>query len=117
LRNSLFGWKGKAVVTSKSSVSRREVTKWAAVAGAPLAGPAAAAQNSDNNMRWFSGLTEAPVTYFDVIEPTGRRTGKPPMFLIHGGAHTGACYLMTADGRPGWAPATRLQPANLLAYR
>ena len=93
------------MVTSKSSVSRREVTKWAAVAGAPLAGPAAAAQNSDNNMRWFSGLTEAPVTYFDVIEPTGGRTGKPPMFLIHGGAHTGACYLMTADGRPGWAHA------------
>jgi pimeloyl-ACP methyl ester carboxylesterase len=27
------------------------------------------------------------------------------MFLIHGGAHTGACYLMTADGRPGWAHA------------
>ena len=59
------------MVKSKSSVSRREVTKWAAVAGAPLAGPAAAAQNSDNNIRWFSGLTEAPVTYFDVIEPTG----------------------------------------------
>jgi pimeloyl-ACP methyl ester carboxylesterase len=93
------------VITSKSSLSRREVTKWAAVAGAPLAGPAAAAQNSDNNICWFSGLTEAPVTYFDVIEPTGGRTGKPPMFLIHGGGHTGACYLMTADGRPGWAHA------------
>ena len=23
--------------------------------------------------------------------------------LIPGGAHTGACYLATADGRPGWA--------------
>ena len=66
--------------------------------------PPAAAQSS-HNIRWFSGLTEAPVTYFEVIEPTGGRTGKPPMFLIHGGAHTGACYLMTADGRPGWAHA------------
>ena len=72
-------------------------------AGAPLAGPAAAAQNSDNNMRWFSGLTEAPATYFDVVEPPGGRTGKPPMFLIHGGAHSVPAYLMTADGRPGWA--------------
>ena len=59
----------------------------------------------DRNIRWSSGVTEAPVAYFDVIEPTGGRTRKPPMFLIHGGAHTGACYLMTADGRPGWAHA------------
>jgi pimeloyl-ACP methyl ester carboxylesterase len=27
------------------------------------------------------------------------------MVLISGGAHTGACYLATADGRPGWAHA------------
>ena len=27
------------------------------------------------------------------------------MVLISGGAHTGACYLATADGRPGWADA------------
>lgn len=26
------------------------------------------------------------------------------MVLIHGGAHTGSCYMATADGRPGWAP-------------
>jgi pimeloyl-ACP methyl ester carboxylesterase len=25
------------------------------------------------------------------------------MVLIHGGGHTGACYLATADNRPGWA--------------
>jgi pimeloyl-ACP methyl ester carboxylesterase len=23
--------------------------------------------------------------------------------MVHGGAHTGSCYLRTADGRPGWA--------------
>ncbi len=27
------------------------------------------------------------------------------MLLIHGGAHTGACYLAAADERPGWAQA------------
>jgi pimeloyl-ACP methyl ester carboxylesterase len=25
------------------------------------------------------------------------------MVLVHGGGHTGACYLATADNRPGWA--------------
>jgi pimeloyl-ACP methyl ester carboxylesterase len=93
------------MIRSKSSVSRREVAKWVAVAASSLAAPAVPAQNSRKEIRWSSGLTDAPVTYFDVIEPTGGRTGKPPMFLIHGGAHTGACYLMTADGRPGWAHA------------
>jgi pimeloyl-ACP methyl ester carboxylesterase len=90
---------------SKSGVSRREVTKWAAVAGSSFGATGVAAQKSQNNMRWFSGLTDPPVTYLDVIEPTGGPTSKPPMFLIHGGAHTGACYLITADGRPGWAHA------------
>lgn len=30
-------------------------------------------------------------------------TGKPPVVMIHGGGHSGACYLLTADNRPGWA--------------
>ncbi len=51
-----------------------------------------------------AGLTEEPVTYFDVLEPAAG-SAKPPMMLIHGGAHTGSCYLATADGRPGWAYA------------
>ena len=98
--------KGNIMITRKSSVSRREVAKWVAVAGSSLGAPAAAAQNISSDVRWSSGLTDAPVTYFDMIEPIGGGgTGKPPMFLIHGGAHTGACNLMTADGRPGWAHA------------
>lgn len=27
-----------------------------------------------------------------------------PIVLLHGGAHTGSCYLSTPDGRKGWAP-------------
>ena len=30
-----------------------------------------------------------------------RRT---PLLFVHGGAHTGACYVATPDERPGWAP-------------
>ncbi len=90
---------------SEPSMSRRDVAKWTAVAGAALAatttGQAQAEQS--NGMRWTNGLTDAPVTYFDVIEPVGGASRKPPMFLIHGGAHSGSCYLTTADGRPGWA--------------
>jgi pimeloyl-ACP methyl ester carboxylesterase len=26
-----------------------------------------------------------------------------PLLFVHGGSHTGACYLETPDGRPGWA--------------
>lgn len=44
----------------------------------------------------------APATYYDQIEPAGG-SDHPPLVLIHGGAHTGACYLGTPDGRPGWA--------------
>jgi pimeloyl-ACP methyl ester carboxylesterase len=28
---------------------------------------------------------------------------RPTVVMIHGGGHTGSCYQMTADGRPGWA--------------
>lgn len=39
--------------------------------------------------------------YIDKLTP--RQPGnRPPVILIHGGAHTGACYLTTFDGRPGW---------------
>ena len=50
------------------------------------------------------GFTAEPATYYDVLEPEGGAS-KPPIVLIHGGGHTGSCYLMTADGRPGWAYA------------
>jgi alpha-beta hydrolase superfamily lysophospholipase len=36
--------------------------------------------------------------YFDELTPTGagpRGTG----VMVHGGSHTGSCYLLTADGR------------------
>ncbi len=28
---------------------------------------------------------------------------KTPLLFVHGGSHTGACYLQTPDGRSGWA--------------
>jgi pimeloyl-ACP methyl ester carboxylesterase len=55
-------------------------------------------------INYSHGLVEAPPTYYEVLEPAGGST-KPPMLLISGGAHTGTCYLATADGRPGWAHA------------
>lgn len=30
-------------------------------------------------------------------------TEKPQVVMLHGGGHSGACYLLTADNRPGWA--------------
>ena len=40
--------------------------------------------------------------YADRLLPDPAR-GKLPVVMIHGGGHSGACYLLTADNRPGWA--------------
>jgi pimeloyl-ACP methyl ester carboxylesterase len=49
-----------------------------------------------------SAYIQNPSTYLEVLYPRVR-TEKPPIVLIHGAAHTGACFTATADGRPGWA--------------
>jgi pimeloyl-ACP methyl ester carboxylesterase len=40
--------------------------------------------------------------YFDRLTP-GSPGGRPHVVMLHGGSHTGSCYLMTPDRRPGWA--------------
>ena len=50
-----------------------------------------------------TGHLTAPVPiYFETFSPANP-TGRPTVVMVHGGAHTGACYQRTADGRPGWA--------------
>ena len=88
-------------------ISRREFGMAASAAGAGLITSGkdlAAKESSGPPLNYSSGLIESPPTYYEVLEPTGGST-KPPMVLISGGAHTGACYLVTVDGRPGWAQA------------
>lgn len=51
---------------------------------------------------FYSG-TEAHPIYVDRLGAA--EAGRPPIVLVHGGGHTGACYLTTPDGRPGWAHA------------
>jgi pimeloyl-ACP methyl ester carboxylesterase len=48
------------------------------------------------------GRIAEPPTYYEVFSPAAG-SDKPPVMMIHGGAHSGACYLATPDGRPGWA--------------
>jgi len=40
--------------------------------------------------------------YFDYLTPdsSGYLTN---VVMVHGGSHTGSCYLVTAEGKPGWA--------------
>ena len=40
--------------------------------------------------------------YVDRLMPAPA-TEKLPVVMSHGGGHSGACYLLTADNRPGWA--------------
>jgi pimeloyl-ACP methyl ester carboxylesterase len=39
--------------------------------------------------------------FYEEFSPAG--AGYPAVVLIHGGGFSGACYLVTPDGRPGWA--------------
>jgi len=50
----------------------------------------------------YSGQFASPHgVFFDYYDlPSSRR---PTVVMIHGGGHTGACWLTTADQRPGWA--------------
>ncbi len=52
-------------------------------------------------LRHSAGLTDLGV-YYDALDPAAGAT-LATIVMIHGGAHTGGCYLRTADGRPGWA--------------
>src|ERR1700716_1098373 len=74
---------------SESDVSRRDVARWAAVAGSALAAPTAAQAQADRSdgIRGKSVLPAAPAPFFEVIEPAGSALRTPPMFLIHGGGH------------------------------
>jgi len=49
-----------------------------------------------------TGFLSSPAPlYFDRLTPADARGD--PLVLVHGGAHSGACYRRTPDGRPGWA--------------
>lgn len=43
-----------------------------------------------------------PATYFESFTPEGGSC-RPTVVMIHGGAHSGSCWTVTPDGRPGWA--------------
>jgi pimeloyl-ACP methyl ester carboxylesterase len=53
-------------------------------------------------VRFGVGSIGDPAVYYEVVAPLDART-KPPIVMVHGGTQTGACFLRTADGRPGWA--------------
>lgn len=50
----------------------------------------------------FSGTAQNPV-YVDYLPAQGTARALP-VVMVHGGCHTGQCYLATPDGREGWAP-------------
>ena len=79
----------KAPARSRASAKRRTAAKPRPDGGQYLRSSAFAPTN--------------PAVYYDLLAPV-RPTRKPTIVMLHGGAHTGMCYLVTADGRPGWAP-------------
>ena len=79
----------KAPARSRASAKRRTTAKPRTGGGQYLRSSAFAPTN--------------PAIYYDLLAPL-RPVRKPTIVMLHGGAHTGMCYLVTADGRPGWAP-------------
>ncbi|AOB31761.1 hypothetical protein AKI39_15235 [Bordetella sp. H567] len=92
--SSRRGFLRRGTALAAAATSTLHTTAQAAVSAARAANP----------VRMRVGFTENPNTYFETLEPAGE-SRKPPVLLIHGGAHTGSCYMTTADGRPGWAYA------------
>ena len=92
----------------KDTISRRE---FGLAAGATSMGLMTSGRSTAANERgaelvnYSRGLIEAPPTYYEVLEPAGG-TKKPPMVLISGGAHTGACISRPLmDGPAGLMPS------------
>lgn len=55
-------------------------------------------------VRQSCGVLADPVPiFFDTFEPA-EGTVRATLVMVHGGAHSGSCYAVTLDGRPGWAP-------------
>ncbi len=55
------------------------------------------------SIRHSIGIVADPVgVYYERLEPE-ESAGKPIVVMIHGGSHSGGCYQLTIDGRPGWA--------------
>lgn len=50
---------------------------------------------------FFSGTAARPI-YVDHIAAASQ-TSAHPVVMVHGGCHSGQCYLATPDGREGWA--------------
>jgi pimeloyl-ACP methyl ester carboxylesterase len=52
---------------------------------------------------FWVGAAGAPM-YVERLEPSGGTLQPYPLVLVHGAGQTGASYLVTPDGREGWAP-------------
>lgn len=59
-------------------------------------------RSSEPAEQYGAGFLASPAPlYYEWFRP--QRPIRDPLVLVHGGAHTGACYRATPDGRPGWA--------------
>lgn len=86
-------------------ISRRGVLKYAPSGAAAALIPTldqAHADTSVANYVYSVGSVPSPHVYYEVLRPL-REGSSRTIVMVHGGLHTGAGYLHTVDGRPGWA--------------
>jgi pimeloyl-ACP methyl ester carboxylesterase len=51
---------------------------------------------------WYSGTDAHPV-FVEHVRAQGPQRRETQIVMVHGGGHTGTCYITTPDLRPGWA--------------
>jgi hypothetical protein len=61
------------------------------------------APNAPNQANTPSQITIGQM-YVQFQIPARRKPGAPPVIMVHGSTHTGACLESTPDGREGWWP-------------
>jgi len=61
-----------------------------------------AAESGDDGLRCFFSGTDTHPIYVDRFAAR-RPVSAGQVVMVHGGFHTGVCYVATPDGRPGWA--------------
>jgi hypothetical protein len=59
---------------------------------------------TDPNQAYVPSQITIGQMYVQFQIPAGKKQNMPPVIMVHGSSHTGACLESTPDGREGWEP-------------
>src|SRR5438876_9027630 len=59
---------------------------------------------TDPNQEYIPSQITIGQMYVQFQIPASKKQNMPPVIMVHGSSHTGACLELTPDGREGWEP-------------